>query len=112
MTATRGEVDMSSNDTTVEYLVTTIREIARDLGPTMIEAAKTWPKGSNGPIAILAYEALVLRVDRAIGLLNAACNRVDYRTAGDAIKDGDTDRLADIVNRDIAERARQAAPDA
>lgn len=99
-------------DRTVEYLVTTIRETVRDLNPTMIEAAKAWPKGSNGPIAVAAYEALVLRVDRAIGFLNTACNRVDYRNAGDAIKNDDTERLAGIVNRDVAERARKAAPDA
>lgn len=35
-----------------------------------------------------------------------------YRAAGDAIKDGDTERLANIVNRDVEERARKAAPDA
>lgn len=44
------------------------------------------------------------------------CGAVDddgtYRAAAEAFKDGDTERIADIVNRGISERARKAAPDA
>jgi hypothetical protein len=62
-----------------EYLRGRIEQIRDDLNPKMLEAQATWPKGSNGPIAIAAYEALAERVRRAVFSINYLLMMTDTR---------------------------------
>lgn len=61
------------------FLRARIKEIADELEHSagLFDSMRSWPKGSNGPIAVAAYESLVLRAERAVFMLRATRMRTE-----------------------------------